>query len=65
MAPSTVGSFVVLCIFVVFCGVSCYPDVPKAAPQYTINLDLPEEDRWTHVVKDYQQIVPDVYNVFK
>lgn len=65
MAPSAVGSFVALGIFVVFCGVSCYPDVLRKPPQYTINLDLPEEDRWTNVVKDYHQIVPDVYNVLK
>ena len=33
---------------------SCNADIPEQAPRYTINLDLPAEERWNEVVADFK-----------
>ncbi|XP_062575232.1 N-acylethanolamine-hydrolyzing acid amidase-like [Saccostrea cucullata] len=61
---STATFLVGLSLIITFYHVSCYPDNMTTPPKYTINLDLPEEERWIKVSKDHKEIVPDVYNVF-
>ncbi|CAC5395769.1 NAAA [Mytilus coruscus] len=34
-------------------------------PAFVVNLDLPEEQRWTEVALKYKQLVPDIYAIMK
>ncbi|XP_013419592.1 N-acylethanolamine-hydrolyzing acid amidase [Lingula anatina] len=44
------------CVFIVFVTVLVSSDVPTKPKVYTLNLDLPPEERWMHIVKDFPQL---------
>jgi hypothetical protein len=39
-------------------------NVTVAAPTFVVNLDLPPEDRWTHIVELYKSSAPLIVNYF-
>lgn len=43
----------------------CLGETPTAPPKYVVNLDLPEEQRWTQVVKDYPKLPEMIQTVIK
>ncbi|KAK3098609.1 hypothetical protein FSP39_021198 [Pinctada imbricata] len=63
MAASLFANSFAVCFLVCFTLGASPPDNPVAPPRYQINLDLPEEQRWTELMKNYAQIGPDAYNV--
>lgn len=48
-----------------FTGSYSFTDTPTAPPKYVLNLDLPEEQRWTNIVKDYKPLVHDLKTVIR
>lgn len=40
-------------------------DGTRPPKQYVVNLDLPEEQRWTQVVMDHTEIIKDIHIFFK
>lgn len=36
-----------------------------APPSFTVDLDLPEEKRWSNIVLKYKELVPDIYDIMK
>ena len=62
-AMAAVCKTLCLCLHIL-CWIS--PTVPDriTRPQlYTVDLDLPPEERWTHVIKDFKELLPDMNKV--
>ncbi|XP_064595722.1 N-acylethanolamine-hydrolyzing acid amidase-like [Liolophura sinensis] len=43
----------------------CLGETPTVPPKYVVDLDLTEEQRWTHVVKDYPELPEMIQTVIK
>lgn len=54
--------------FLILLSVACvngFSSDPVNPPAFVVNLDLPEEQRWTEVALKYKQLVPDIYAIMK
>lgn len=57
--------FVVVCVSLAVLFYSALCDTPTKPKVYKVNLDLPEEDRWVHVVQDFSGLVPLMNKIIK
>ena len=62
MATGVSVLFSVLHCLVVGRGAAVGTRPPKT---YVVNLDLPEEQRWVHVIQDHLDLIQDVHIMFR
>ncbi|XP_031560765.1 N-acylethanolamine-hydrolyzing acid amidase-like [Actinia tenebrosa] len=59
---------ILLSLIVVFLGISYSSSEPVQAKRFTVNLDLPPQERWVKIMQEYRQYTPtiikDVQNFF-
>ena len=56
---------VALCVLLALC-ISCEGQLGTRPPKkYVVNLDLPEEERWTAVVNDHKDLIKIVHTMFR
>ena len=54
-----------LCVLLALC-ISCEGQLGTRPPKkYVVNLDLPEEERWTAVVNDHKDLIKIVHTMFR